>query len=122
VPRSAGDDADRLVALLRFMLRGNRTVKVSTSRWQGFASPNYPNLGRIGEEIVIDPALLVPPPLEKTAFFASDIMEESVATIPIYPGMHADVLKKMLNLDVRGFILRTFGVENFRKTMISLTR
>ena len=39
-------------------------------------------------------------------------MEEKVATIPLYPGMNATVLQTMLSLDVKGFILRSFGTGN----------
>jgi L-asparaginase len=95
------------------VLRGNRTTKVSTSRWQGFDSPNYPHIGRIGEHIVIEKSLLLPVPDEqRSPFFANAVMEESVATIPIYPGMDANVLGRMLSLDVSGVILRTFGAGN----------
>ncbi len=94
------------------LLRGNRTVKVSTSRWQGFVSPNYPILGRIGEHIDIQKSLLLPMPDERTPFSANTAMEESVVTIPIYPGMDAKIVDQMLGMDAKGFILRTFGSGN----------
>ncbi len=69
-------------------------------------------MGQIGEHIVIEKSLVLPPPSENSPFFAHKLMEESVATIPLYPGMDANVLDKMLSLDVKGFILRTFGAGN----------
>jgi len=92
------------------LLRGNRTTKVSTSRWQGFDSPNFPHLGRIGEAIDIDETAL----LARSAapFAAHTALTESVTTITLYPGMSAGVLANMLNADAQGFILRSFGTGN----------
>ncbi|MEA2976419.1 MAG: L-asparaginase [Alphaproteobacteria bacterium] len=114
----AGYRADGLMPLVpevaicfgTVLLRGNRTTKVSTSRWQGFDTPNYPHLGQIGERIVIDKTVLRQVPAG--SFTANPRMKESVATIPLYPGMAAKVLGNMLKLDVDGFILRTFGAGN----------
>ncbi|MEA2897893.1 MAG: L-asparaginase [Bradyrhizobium sp.] len=94
------------------LLRGNRTTKVSTSRWQGFDSPNFPHLGKIGEHIVIDKALLLPSPPDTSPFFVHKAIEESVATLPLYPGMDPDILERVLSLDLKGVILRTFGTGN----------
>jgi L-asparaginase len=104
------------------LLRGNRTTKISTSRWQGFDTPNYSWLGRIGEHIAINKSLLRPVPNEElTPFFAHKLMQESVATIPLYPGMAAEALDNMLNLSARGFILRSFGAGNAPEDVKFLT-
>ncbi len=92
------------------LLRGNRTTKVSTSRWQGFDTPNYPHLGRIGEHIEIDEKLLLARPV--APFTAHTALKESVTTITLYPGMSAAVLANMLNADAQGFVLRSFGTGN----------
>ena len=89
------------------LLRGNRTTKVSTSRWQGFDTPNYPHLGRIGESIEIDETVLLARPAG--LFSAHTALKESVTTITLYPGMSAALLSNMLNADAQGFILRSFG-------------
>jgi L-asparaginase len=94
------------------LLRGNRTTKVSTSGWQGFDTPNCRHLGKIGEHIEIDSSVLLASPSESSTFFAHTKMEESVATIPLYPGMDAQVLYRMLDTDARGVILRSFGAGN----------
>lgn len=96
------------------VFRGNRTTKASTSAWQGFASPNFLPLGKIGEKIVIDKALLRPAPsdVDQQPFFSHTVMEESVAMVALYPGMPAHVLEQVLALDVKGFVLRTFGAGN----------
>jgi len=94
------------------LLRGNRTTKVSTSRWQGFDTPNYPPLGRIGEYIEINRALLLDRPGDSGPFSAHASLKESVTTVTLYPGMSAAVLANMLNVDAQGVILRSFGTGN----------
>jgi L-asparaginase len=94
------------------LLRGNRTTKVSTARWQGFDTPNYPHLGKLGEHIVIDKSSLLPLPSDGSRFFAHDSIKESVVPFSIYPGMNAAILSRMLGLEVDGFVLRTFGTGN----------
>jgi L-asparaginase len=95
------------------LLRGCRATKVSTAAWQGFDTPNYPHLGAIGEYIVIDRAVLQPPPAENAPFYADTAMNENVATIPLYPGMGGDVLGRFLSLgDIDGYVLRCFGTGN----------
>ncbi len=92
------------------LLRGNRTTKVSTARWQGFDTPNYPHLGRIGESIEIDASALLDRPA--AAFVAHTALKESVTTVTLYPGMSPAVLANMLSVDAEGFILRSFGTGN----------
>src|SRR4029077_2739810 len=94
------------------LLRGNRTTKVSTSGYEGFDTPNYERLGRIGEHIDIVESLLLPLPPAASPFFAHNKVEESVATIPLYPGIDPDVIEKMLAIEVKGIILRCFGTGN----------
>lgn len=98
------------------LLRGNRTTKVSTSRWQGFDTPNYPHLGSIGEHIVIDQRLLREPPKPSDKFdasYRSTKLDHGVATVPIYPGMSGKVLAQFLDLEnINGFVLRCFGAGN----------
>lgn len=95
-------------------LRGNRTTKISTSKWQGFDSPNYAPLGHFGEHIVIDPDLVrkAPDP-DATPFFAYQSINTNVMTLPLYPGMQPDQIRPLLELpEVQGYVLLTFGAGN----------
>lgn len=96
------------------LLRGDRTTKVSTSKWTGFDTPNYPHLGSIGEHIVINTNAIRPEPdRQKTAFFIHKKLDRRVMNFALYPGMSIDQLKSVLELKgVRGYVLRTFGAGN----------
>ncbi len=96
------------------LLRGDRTTKVSTSKWTGFDTPNYPHLGSIGEHIVINTSVIQPSPAPgSAAFFAHKKLDRRVMNFALYPGMRVDQLKSILDLpSVRGYVLRTFGAGN----------
>lgn len=94
------------------ILRGCRARKVSASAWTGFDSPNYPPLGMIGEHIRIDTHLLRPFPAQGQSFQVNTDFVEEVMDISLFPGMKPSQLQKVLDVDVKGVILRTFGVGN----------
>lgn len=103
-----------LIAFADRLLRGCRTTKVSTSRWQGFDSPNFPPLGRFGEHIVINPDLIHRvPDSGPAAFYAHNRLDSRVMTFPLFPGMQPDQIRSVLGLEnVKGYVLRTFGTGN----------
>jgi len=95
------------------LLRGNRLTKVSTSYFQGFATPNYPQLGRFGAEVVIEESLALMLPYENQSLLADTRLDERVIDIALYPGIRSSLLDDMLRLsDVQGVVLRTFGAGN----------
>ena len=97
----------------RQLLRGNRTVKVNSLAMNAFQSPNYPLLGEIGIDIVIDEGKLL-----KTNFThnAPTIIEFSdqpkIAIINIFPGMDINILEKVMQPPLQGVILKTYGQGN----------
>lgn len=93
------------------LLRGNRTRKVSTSAWQGFASPNYPLLGSLGETIRINKELVRP--LPEQPFYVHRQLEDQVLDLTLFPGMRAAQLGSLLeHPELRGVVLRAFGTGN----------
>lgn len=93
------------------VLRGNRAQKLSAASWQGFGTPNYAQLGRVGRRFDVDTARLRPAPALDDACFARVDLEERVADIVLYPGMPAAQLAAALDGNA-GAVLRTFGVGN----------
>lgn len=93
------------------LYRGCRTTKVSASSFHAFSSPNYPPLARAGEYIVTtsEPRKAGGPgPLQVV-----ETLEPNIASIDIFPGMDAGLLKSLLAADhLRGVALRTFGTGN----------
>lgn len=96
------------------IFRGNRFTKVSTTALQGFASPNYPALGRLGEHIVIEESLLRPAiDNDLVPFYVDSTLEENVIDFGLFPGIPSELLEEVLSLEgLRGVILRTFGTGN----------
>jgi len=98
------------------ILRGCRSTKMSSSAFDGFDSPNYPPLGRIGEHITIDRWLLRERPAPGRSFkVLSDVtrIEEAVYEIGVFPGFKPEWLGIVLKREeVSGVVLRTFGAGN----------
>ena len=103
-----------IIAFADRLLSGNCTSKVSTSKWQGFDTPNCPPLGSFGEHIVINADLVrKPPDPGQAAFYIHAKLDPRVMTFPIFPGMQPEQINSVLGLeDVKGYVLRTFGAGN----------
>lgn len=92
------------------LLRGNRARKVSASAYNGFASPNYGALGRIGTHVELNAKLIRKPPAG--ALNVHERLEDKVVTIEIFPGIKADILRGIFDTGIRGVVLKTFGAGN----------
>lgn len=117
------------------LLRGNRAVKVQTSGFDAFASPNHPPLARCGANWAIHSAVWYPSiTLERSLdnpdvcarlqgqldHAAQRIAQTRVAVLPAFPavsgpegGLHAAMLKAVLDAGVQGVVLQAFGAGNF---------
>jgi L-asparaginase len=93
------------------LLRGNRTVKVHADSYRGFASPNYPPLGKAGVTIDIDTALVRPPgpgPLRR-----SRGVSDAVAALRVHPGLNEHAVRAVFDQpDLRGVVLEAYGAGN----------
>ena len=92
------------------LLRGNRARKVSASAYNGFASPNYGPLGRIGTHIELNAKLIRA--VTESALNVHERLEDKVVTIDLFPGIQADILRRVFDSGIRGVILKTFGAGN----------
>jgi L-asparaginase len=93
------------------LLRGCRSVKVNADGFDAFTSPNYPPLGTCGIDISIQHALLRRPD-DAVAPAASDIREEVVAALRLFPGISAALTRNVLQPPLRGLVLEAYGVGN----------
>lgn len=96
------------------MLRGNRVRKMSSSAWQGFDTPNYPNLGSIGEHIRIAREYIrAPADNDSSPFYARLDLERRITDVSLFPGIQAEQLGAvLLSPSLKGAILRTYGSGN----------
>lgn len=94
------------------LLRGNRSSKVKATGLDAFDSPNFPWLGQVGLNIELHPHLLLP--ANATPAFSNPTFATNAVTIvPIYPGISAELLDKVLELEgLQAIILRSYGVGN----------
>lgn len=90
------------------LLRGNRAIKVSSTDYGAFVSPNFPPLAKVGVEVVLDE-----PPLSRTGQpdLQADICEDVVA-LRFFPGLNPTNLKILLNTDVRALVIEGLGMGN----------
>lgn len=95
------------------ILRGNRATKVSTENWRAFESPNYPELGIIGEHVKIFTERLLPCPQPGKKLLVNTDLVPNVICLNIFPGFNSSFLEKLINdEEIKGIIINTFGSGN----------
>ncbi len=91
------------------ILRGNRTKKISITRYEAFDSPNYPQLGEVGLKIRLYNSNLWRPggPTEYRPGFAA-----RVGVIAVQPSMPTFAVRSILDSGLKALILTGFGAGN----------
>lgn len=93
------------------LLRGNRSRKLATARFDAFDSPNCPPLAEVGIDIALHREHLVAPADKQFAVPPFD--DEAVAVLTLHPGISAAAVAALTgNPRVRGLILSSYGVGN----------
>lgn len=95
-----------------YLMRGNRTSKVSADKFRAFKSHNYPQLAYTGIDIRYNEAFIHREegthPLE-----ACLCLDPNVAILKLFPGITRPVVEAILSLPhLRGVVLETFGSGN----------
>lgn len=92
------------------LFRGNRVYKHSARQFDAFHSPNYPELGRSGVELVLHRKRLWQPDLGEGRRTS---LNANVAVATLTPGMTETALRAMLlGSGAQGVILQTLGSGN----------
>jgi L-asparaginase len=92
----------------RQVLRGCRATKVSCEALDGFSSPNFPPLGELGTHPKLEKSLW----LRSTSLplhLARRVTPATVGVFGFYPGVTADMLRRVLQPPMKGLVLRTYG-------------
>ena len=92
------------------LLRGNRTQKVSSTRFDAFDSPNFPHLADVAIDINMATGLLLPVPSEP--FHWQALHAQSIANFRLCPGISMDMLDALLQLPLKALVLETYGSGN----------
>lgn len=95
----------------RSLLRGNRSVKVSTHGLTPFVSPNFPPLGTFGVDIDIRWDL-VRRDQKRGRLNVREVRSAVLSVVRLIPGMSSQVLRNVLAAPVQGVVLQAYGVGN----------
>ncbi len=114
------------------VFRGCRLRKVSASAYDGFSTPNFPELGDLGEHVEINESLVGERPEVSLSTFTD--LETRVLPIDVAPGMTNSILKTVLNAPhidhqashsntdnapaLKGLVLKTFGAGNMPSVLV----
>ncbi len=93
------------------LMRGNRTVKISSEHFNAFASPNYPVLAEAGVQIEFYPERILP--YRNELFHIFENISENIIILKVFPGMkpaYFDLIFSYPGLE--GIILETYGSGN----------
>lgn len=92
------------------LLRGNRTQKISSTRFDAFDSPNFPHLAEIEQSINMASGLLLPEP--KKPFHWQPLRPQCIANFRLCPGTAMEVLETLLQMPLQALVLETYGLGN----------
>lgn len=92
------------------LFRGNRSFKYNSAKFEAFRSPNYPVLVEAGIHLKYNLDAL----LDNTdrPFIYHDKLDNKVGVLKLFPGMHPDTIRAVLEADVRSIVMETFGSGN----------
>jgi len=93
------------------LFRGNRAFKYNSSKFEAFRSPNYPILAESGVHLKFS-ANDIRHPQDGDELIIHNNLISDVGVLKLYPGIGTKVVEAILNADVRGVVMETFGAGN----------
>lgn len=94
------------------LYRGNRSIKAFADGFNAFDSPNLPPLLEAGINISVIEGKLAKESAEIKPLKLSNITEQPIGVVHLYPGISTDLLKNILQQPVKALIIRSYGVGN----------
>lgn len=92
------------------LYRGNRTFKYNSAKFEAFRSPNYPVLVDAGVHLKYHESALLNNSGKE--FKVHTKLDNSISVLKLYPGIHENVVKAVLESDARSVVMETFGTGN----------
>ncbi|OGB66909.1 MAG: hypothetical protein A2Y94_02380 [Caldithrix sp. RBG_13_44_9] len=99
------------------LFRGNRAIKISSTSYEAFASPNFPVLAEVGLDITLAKNIL---PARKKLLY-SDRFDENILCIRFFPGLLPAHLEAIAGSPVKGVVIEALGLGNlsiYEKSLI----
>ena len=90
------------------LYRGNRTIKISSTKYEAFTSPNYPTLAEVGLDISISENIL--PSGEK--FLCEGNFNRQVFCFRFHPALDPGNINYLIDSDIRAVVIEALGVGN----------
>lgn len=95
-----------------YLMRGNRTSKISADQFSAFESYNYPHLAYAGIEIRYHDAVITNAHVGRT-LSVRPYFDPHVAVLKLFPGITREVVEAVLSVpSLRGVVMETFGSGN----------
>ena len=94
------------------LLRGNRSVKLSSDRFVAFESPNYPHLAEVGIHIQYDESALALPRRTGSELKLVEFRELPIGVIKVFPGIRFPLFEGIMTESLKAIVLETFGAGN----------
>ena len=91
------------------LLRGNRTKKLSIESFEGFESPNYPELASIGLNIQLHPQNFLN---SKHRLVFKPVFDCGIAIIQVFPGLEPHLFDYLFKTPVKAILILGYGVGN----------
>jgi L-asparaginase len=90
------------------LLRGNRTIKISSNDYNAFRSPNFPPLAVVGLEINLNNSVF----LNHFPGNAQSGFSSKVACIRYFPGLNNKILDSYLSSSYDAIVIESLGTGN----------
>lgn len=95
------------------LIDGDRAHKAHTSDWQAFDSPNHPEKGMLGIDWQWrDSMTSTPIPMAECRTQIPNMEAGAVTILPVFPGVQAEHWQSLLNPQVKGAVLWSYGAGN----------
>ena len=92
------------------LYRGNRVTKISAENFKAFASPNYPTLAESGVHLDLKQEVIIKNNDLPTLFHHQ--FQERIMLIKLFPGMQNNWFDFIIEKDIKGLIIETYGSGN----------
>jgi L-asparaginase len=93
------------------LMRGNRTRKHNSAKFEAFTSPNYPSLAQAGIDINYRTAYILPQP--HNPLHIHQKFDTNVGVIKLFPGITQAFLRSFITTpDLKAVVLEAFGAGN----------
>lgn len=92
------------------LLRGNRSYKCSSAKFEAFCSPNYSPLAQAGVYLTFNKNYILKP--TGLPFKVHKKLENAIGVLKLYPGINSHVVSAVLSSPCKAVVMEAFGSGN----------